>query len=128
MSEVYIYLIGFEASRTRFLIPHFIPFPLFAFPFAGAVDKLVLPEGMQEVNFGNCQSITGTADLRMSDGHIYLIRFEASRTHFLIPHFILLSLFAFPFAGAVDKLVLPEGMQEVNFGNCQSITGMAESG
>jgi hypothetical protein len=28
----------------------------------GAVDKIVLPEGMQEVNFYNCKGITGTAD------------------------------------------------------------------
>jgi hypothetical protein len=50
------------ASRTRFLIPHCLLFPLFAFPFAGAVDKIVLPEGMQQVNFGYCD-LTGTADL-----------------------------------------------------------------
>ena len=63
MSDVHIYLIGFEASRTRFLIPHFILFPLFAFPSAGAVDKIVLPEGMQSVNFQYCRGITGTAVL-----------------------------------------------------------------
>jgi hypothetical protein len=45
------------ASRTRFLIPHLILFPLFAFPPAGAVDKIVLPEGMQEVNFSMCSGI-----------------------------------------------------------------------
>jgi hypothetical protein len=51
------------ASRTRFLIPHFLLSPLFVFPSAGAVDKIVLPEGMQHVNFqmvGN--GITGTAE------------------------------------------------------------------
>ena len=37
-------------------------FLLFAFPSAGAVDKIVFPEGMQEVNFGGC-SLTGTAEL-----------------------------------------------------------------
>jgi hypothetical protein len=46
------------ASRTRFLIPHF-PFPS---PSAGEVDKIVLPEGMQEVNFSMCEGITGTAE------------------------------------------------------------------
>jgi hypothetical protein len=51
------------ASRTRFLIPHLIPFPLFAFSSAGAVDKIVLPEGMQSVNFWYCTGITGTAEL-----------------------------------------------------------------
>ena len=50
-------------SRTRFLLPHFILFPLFAFPFAGAVDKIVFPEGMQEVNFAYCNDLTGTAEL-----------------------------------------------------------------
>ena len=29
----------------------------------GAVDKLVLPEGMQSVNFGACFGLTGTAEL-----------------------------------------------------------------
>jgi hypothetical protein len=51
------------ASRTRLLIPHFILFPLFAFPSAGAVDKIVLPEGMQSVNFYGCKSLTGTAEI-----------------------------------------------------------------
>ena len=50
------------ASRTRFLLPHFILFPLFAFFSAGAVDKLVLPEGMQTVSFYQCTGITGTAE------------------------------------------------------------------
>jgi hypothetical protein len=50
------------ASRNRLLIPHFILFPLFAFPSAGAVDKIVLPEGMQNVNFWYCTGITGTAE------------------------------------------------------------------
>ena len=48
-------------------------------------------------------------------------------TRFLIPHFILVSLFAFPPAGAVDKIVLPEGMQYVNFESCYDLTGTAES-
>ena len=58
-----VYLLNsFEASRMCFLIPHFIPFPLFAFPFAGEVDKIVLPEGMQSVNFEGCTLLTGTAE------------------------------------------------------------------
>ena len=52
-------------------IPHFILFPLFAFPSAGSVDKLVLPEGMQSLNFFQCQGLTGTAESRgMSDGQV----------------------------------------------------------
>ena len=58
--KVIFYLIVFSASRTRFIIPHFILFPLFAFP-SGAVDKLVLPEGMQSVNFYNGTGLTGMA-------------------------------------------------------------------
>jgi hypothetical protein len=50
-------------SRTLFLIPHFILLPLFAFPPTGDVDKLVLPEGMQSVDFECCEGITGTDEL-----------------------------------------------------------------
>ena len=50
-------------SRTRFLIPHFFLYPLFAFPSAGAVDKIVFPEGMQTVDFSYCFGLTGTAEL-----------------------------------------------------------------
>jgi hypothetical protein len=48
-------------SRTCLLNPHFLLFP-FAFSFAGAVDKIVLPEGMQSVSFYGCEGITGTAE------------------------------------------------------------------
>jgi hypothetical protein len=34
-----------------------------------------LPVGMKAVNFQQCNRITGTADSRMSEVHIYLIRF-----------------------------------------------------
>ena len=61
MSEFPIYLIRF-GSRTRFLFPHLILLPLFVFPPAGDVDKIVLPEGMQSVNFKSCHGITGTAE------------------------------------------------------------------
>ena len=125
MSEVYIYLIRFEAIRTRLLIPHF-PFPLFASPPSGAVDKLLLPDGMQSVDFRECKGLTGTADSRMSDGHIYSLLFggqpQCVRHSSIYPY----PLFAFPFAGAVDKIVLPEGMQSVNFRGCTSLTGTAE--
>ena len=47
-------------SRTRFLVPHTFSVLLFAFPSAGAVDKIVFPEGMQTVNFYNCTGLTGT--------------------------------------------------------------------
>jgi hypothetical protein len=116
----------FEASRTRFLIPHF-PCPS---PSAGEVDKIVLPEGMQSVKFHFCTNLTGTAHMYlMSDGgHIYLIRFGGQPQY--VSSFLIFSsfpLFAFTPAGAVDKIVLPEGMQSVNFRNCERITGTAES-
>jgi hypothetical protein len=41
----------------------------------GAIDKVVLPEGMQSVTFAGCWGLTGTAELEGWDGHIYLIRF-----------------------------------------------------
>ena len=62
MSEVHIYLIrlfGSAAHASSFLV--FSYFLLFAFPFAGAVDKIVFPEGMQTVIFYNCPGLTGTA-------------------------------------------------------------------
>ena len=63
MSEGHIlFNVFFRCSRSLFLIRHFILFPLFAFPFAGAVDKIVLPDGMQSVNFCDTR-ITGTAEL-----------------------------------------------------------------
>jgi hypothetical protein len=70
------------ASRPYFLIPHFILFSLYAFPSSGAVDKIVLPQGMQSVNFYRCTGITGTAELE-DDGHIYLIRFGGHPQHIL---------------------------------------------
>ena len=57
-------LCGSAARVSSFLI---FPFPPFALPSAGEVDKIVLPEGMQSVNFSYCQYLTGTAKSRMSD-------------------------------------------------------------
>ena len=63
MSEGLIYLIRFGGQPHTLPLPHFIISPLFAFPASGAVDKIVLPEGMQSVNFGYCGDLTGTAEL-----------------------------------------------------------------
>ena len=52
------------SSRTRLLLSHLILFPLFAFPFAGSVDKIVFPEGMQTVNFYGCTGLTGKAEVK----------------------------------------------------------------
>ena len=54
----------YAVSRTHFLSPHFILFSTFAFLFAGAVDKIVFPVGMQSVNFRKCVGLTGTAEVR----------------------------------------------------------------
>ena len=74
-------LIVRSSRRTRFLIPHFKPFPSFCLPFriplflfllfltllptsaTGDVGKLVLPVGMQSVSFVKCFGLTGTAEL-----------------------------------------------------------------
>jgi hypothetical protein len=64
MSEVHIYLIRFGGQPHLFPHSSFYPFSsLFTFPFTGAVDKIVLPEGMQEVNFSYCSNLTGTLRL-----------------------------------------------------------------
>ena len=70
--RVILFPASFASSRTRFLIPHFLPFPLVAFPSAGDVGKIVLPEGMQSVNFLGCEGLTGTAESQgVSEVHIY---------------------------------------------------------
>ena len=63
----FIFILYVLRPAARFLIPHFILFPLFALPFAGAVDKIVLPDGMQSVNFVSCHGLTGTESLGMID-------------------------------------------------------------
>jgi hypothetical protein len=62
----------------------------------------------------------------MSDGHIFNTFWRPAAR---VPHSSLYpfpSLFAFPSAGEVDKIVLPEGMQSVSFEDCSGITGKAE--
>ena len=49
------------AHASSFLILSYVLH--FAFPSAGAVDKIVFPEGMQSVNFCLCKGLTGTAEL-----------------------------------------------------------------
>ena len=48
------------ARASSFLI---FPFPLFALLSAGEVVKIVLPEGMQSVDFYGCEGLTGTAEV-----------------------------------------------------------------
>jgi hypothetical protein len=55
MSEGHILVNTFRVSAARAS-----SFPIFSF-FAGAVDNLLLPDGMQSVNFRHC-NLTGTAD------------------------------------------------------------------
>jgi hypothetical protein len=71
MSDGHIYLIRFGGQPH--VLPHssLYPFRLFAFPPAGDVGKIVLPEGMQSVNFQSCKGLTGMAEIRgMSEGHL----------------------------------------------------------
>ena len=69
MSEVHILVnTFFFAIQPQHVLPSSLY--LFAFSSAGAVDKLVLPVGMQEVNFAWCKDLTGTAELGMSEVHI----------------------------------------------------------
>ena len=64
MREVHNLFNTFFAIQPR-ATPHssLYPFSSFAFPSAGAVDKIVFPVGMQSVNFYNCKGLTGTAEL-----------------------------------------------------------------
>jgi hypothetical protein len=80
------------ASRTRFLIPHFI---LFSSPSVGDVTQLRLPDGMQSLNlsgygFGQVK-ITGTCDedIVLVMFIIYLIRFGGQPQHVLHSSFFL---------------------------------------
>ena len=52
------------AARASSCTPHssFYPFPSFCFPPSGALDKIVLPYGMQSVDFSYCSNLTGTAE------------------------------------------------------------------
>jgi hypothetical protein len=68
------------------------PFSSFALLSAGEVDKIVLPEGMQSVNFQRCERLTGTAELEEEVIFSSYV-LAASRTHFLLPHFILPPVF-----------------------------------
>ena len=86
-----------------------------------------LPVGMQSVNFWNCGGITGTAELGMSEVHtlVHTFRRPAARASSFLTLSFFLSSPSHP-QGAVDKIVLPEGMQSVNFSLCNGITGTAE--
>ena len=114
--------------------PHFILLPLFAFPPAGAADKLVLPEGMQSVNFECCYGLTGTADLGRSEVYIYLICFETSRSTSFNPHIVLpppvffspTSSLCALLAGDITQWHLPVGMEDLNL-SLTEVTGKATS-
>ena len=74
--------------------------------------------------------VTGKAQ-RLSEGHFpeFKYRFKAAIAA-LASSFLILSFFlsspSHP-QGAVDKIVLPEGMQSVDFRDCTELTGTAES-
>ena len=110
---------------SSFLLPRHAVFFL-----AGDLSQLNFPVGMQTVDFSNCRGLTGTAKKSgMRDGQKspkHIIDF-AIQPHTL-PHSspYPCSLFAFPSAGAVDKIVFPEGMQTVDFLGCSGLTGTAK--
>ena len=86
MGDVHIfYNMGLRGQPRYILRSSSYSFPRFAFLSAGAVDKLVLPEGMQSVGFYRCYGLTGTAKLEISDGHIlfYLYVFGGQQQHVL---------------------------------------------
>ena len=72
----------------------------------------------------------------MSDGHIYLICFEASRMRFLFPHFLLppafflspasSSLYMLFLAGDITQWHLPVGMKDLDLRGT-NVTGKATS-
>ena len=59
MSEDHILFNSFfqPAARPPSFLTVFLPH--FAFPSAGAIDKIVFPVGMQSVNFEDCSGLTG---------------------------------------------------------------------
>ena len=110
------------AHASSFLVlSYFLSLP--SLP-AGDIGKIVFPEGMQTVNFNSCTGLTGTAE--GCEVHILRLYVFAIQPQHVLPSS--LYLFAFSSAGAVDKLVLPVGMQEVNFVWCKDLTGTAELG
>jgi hypothetical protein len=72
-----------------------------------AVDKLVLPDGMQSVNFQMCGGLTG--DIAQMNLPVGMQSVNFMKCNGL--------------TGAVDKLVLPEGMQTLDFRFCEGLTG-----
>ena len=117
------------------MFPHSSFYPFFALrllPSAGAVYKLLLPDGMQRVNFGGCYRLTGTAESRMSEVYIYLIRFGGQLHTF--PHsspspsfFLLPRRAVFFLAGDLAQLQLPVGLKYLNLGRCRKLKGKAQS-
>jgi hypothetical protein len=74
----------------------------------GAVDKIVLPEGMQEVILWGCGfGLTGAVDKLLLPEGMQSVDFRYCQG----------------LKGAVDKLVLPDGMQSVVISWCDGLTG-----
>ena len=104
--------IRFKAtSRTRLLIPHFILFPPYAFPFAGAVDKIVLPEGIKEPS--SVQAIMGIVD-------------QLSNTGSDVDVTGIMSMAQTMMGGGTASAGGGAQMQSVSFFGCKGITGTNE--
>ena len=98
-----------RVKPQRSPLPLLIPLSPFS---SGDIGKLVLPEGMQNVNMENCLGITGKSDL-MFPALFVGLRF--SRTRLFLPRFRFVLLTSFPvFAGDVGQLQLPASMQELS--------------
>jgi hypothetical protein len=95
----------------------------------GAVDKVVLPVGMQSVNFYGCKGLTGDVGKLLLPEGMQTVRFGrcngSNGSNGISGDITQLNLPAGMktleltdcqgLTGVVDKLVLPEGMQTVNF-------------
>jgi hypothetical protein len=73
----------------------------------GAVDKLLLPEGMQSVKFQQCKHLTG--DLTQWHLPVGMQNLDLSKCKGV--------------TGDIGQINLPVGMQTVNFDNCEGVTG-----
>ena len=91
-------------------------------PFSSVdIGKLVLPEGMQNLNMQECYRITGKTVKLVKH---FSWECGSSRTRLFLPRFRFFLLTSFPvFAGDVAQLQLPASMQYLDLGATQ-VKGM----
>ena len=119
----------------------------FAFPSAGDVGKIVLPEGMQAVNFEYCGGLTGTLvampppsikdfNIKKTGVKIDVTVIELPANTTALVHTGGALVCRAPktavkcnenqLIGDIGKLVLSESIQTVNFARCTGLTGTTE--